>query len=378
MNEPDKTASTDRGTPDMKQLLDMIRKLVGEIHPQWKNLHFTPDTQLERELGLDSMARMELRTRIESDLGVTLDESRAIAAITPNDLLCALAMHMADAPACTAAAAAAQGIEADASELLMGSFGVADSTATGAERHSPGDLLYAAYAWTVFIILGLVTWLLVVLAPLERWRRKLAHLCARLFFHATFTPLQVSGQDHLDPHQPQIIVANHMSYLDGFIVTAALDIPIHFIVKGELASILPARILLNRFGVEFVDRFNARKGASDVRRIAEKSRNGQSIVFFPEGTFTSFPGLQPFRMGAFVTAARSNVPVVPVAIKGARDIVRGSNWFPYRGRIQVTIRPPVRPHGEGWDIALNLRNAARREINRYTGEPDLVEGESGD
>jgi 1-acyl-sn-glycerol-3-phosphate acyltransferase/acyl carrier protein len=351
MNEPDETASTGRGTPDMKQLLDMIRKLVGEVHPQWKNLHFTPDTQLERELGLDSMARMELRTRIESDLGVTLDESHAIAAITPNDLLCALAMHMADAPACTAAAAAAQGIEADASELLMGSFGVADSTATGAERHSPGDLLYAAYAWTVFIILGLVTWLLVVLAPLERWRRKLAHLCARLFFHATFTPLQVSGQDHLDPHQPQIIVANHMSYLDG---------------------------LLNRFGVEFVDRFNARKGASDVRRIAEKSRNGQSIVFFPEGTFTSFPGLQPFRMGAFVTAARSNVPVVPVAIKGARDIVRGSNWFPYRGRLQVTICPPVRPHGEGWDIALNLRNAARREISRYTGEPDLVEGESGD
>lgn len=378
MSEPDETATPGRGMPDMKQLLDMIRKLVGEIHPQWKNLRFTPDTQLERELGLDSMARMELRSRIESDLQINLDESLAIAALTPNDLLCALVMQTADGGTCTDTTGTVQGIAGDASELLMGSFGVADGSASEAEQHSPGDWLYAAYAWAVFISLGLVTWLLVVLAPLEHWRRKLAHLGARLFFHATFTPLQVSGHEHLDPLQPQIIAANHMSYLDGFIVTAALDIPIHFIVKGELASNLPARLLLQRFGVEFVDRFNARKGASDVRRIAEKSRNGQSIVFFPEGTFTRFPGLQPFRMGAFVTAARSNVPVVPVAIRGARDIVRGNNWFPHRGRIHVTICPPIMPHGEGWDIALNLRNAARREISRHIGEPDLVEGESGD
>lgn len=369
------TPAATPGAPDIKALLAVIRTLVGEIHPQWKNLHFTPDTQLERELGLDSMARLELRTRIEAILGVRLEENTAIAAATPNDLLCAMVMHTADGQACTPPADTVQG---DASELLMGAFGTADSSAAGKQGHAPSEWLYAIYAWSVFAVLGAVTWLLVVLAPLEHWRRKLAHLCARLFFRATFTPLQVTGHQHLDPDRAQVIIANHASYLDGFIVTAALDIPIHFIVKGELASRLPARILLERFGVEFVDRFNARKGASDVRRIAEKSRNGQSIVFFPEGTFTSFPGLQPFRMGAFVTAARSNVPVVPVAISGARSIVRGNHWFPYRGRIQVTICPPVTPHGTGWDIALNLRNAARRAIVPYIGEPDLVEGESGE
>jgi 1-acyl-sn-glycerol-3-phosphate acyltransferase len=374
MITPSDKPSADPGTPEIEALLDVIRELVGEVHPHWKNLHFTPDTQLERELGLDSMARLELRARIEASLGIGLDEARAIAATTPNDLLCALVMHTADGERCSDAAGAVQG---DVSELLMGSFGIADG-AIEDEQHSSSDRLYALYAWSVFAVLGLVTWLLVVFAPFESWRRKLAHLCARLFFRATLTPLQVSGHEHLDPQQPQIIVANHASYLDGFIVTAALDVPIHFIVKGELARILPARILLQRFGVEFVDRFNARKGASDVRRIAEKSRNGQSIVFFPEGTFTRFPGLQPFRMGAFVTAARSNVPVVPVAISGARDIVRGSDWFPHRGRIQVTVCPPLMPRGSGWDIALNLRNAARSAIRPHIGEPDLVEGESGD
>jgi len=197
-----------------------------------------------------------------------------------------------------------------------------------------------------------------------------------MFFMCTFTPLQTSGHEYLDPENPQILVANHASYLDGFIVTAALDIPIHFIVKGELSRVLPARILLQRFGVEFVDRFNARNGASDISRIAEKSRNGQTIVFFPEGTFTRFPGLQPFRMGAFVTSARTSLPVIPVAISGARDIVRGNDWFPYRGRITVTVRPPILPAGVGWQVALQLRDAARMEIALHCGEPDLVE-ESG-
>ena len=242
--------------------------------------------------------------------------------------------------------------------------------------HSLSEWLYAIYCWPVFIVVGLLTWIVVVIAPFESWRRKLAHIGARSFFALTFTPFWVTGQEYLDAEQPHIVVANHASYLDGFIVTAALDIPIHFIVKGELARIAPVRILLQRFGVEFVDRFNGHKGASDVRRITQKSQNGQTIVFFPEGTFTTFEGLQPFRMGAFVTAARANVPVTPVAIRGARSIVRGSNWFPHHGSIGVTIRPPIAPSGEGWQVALNLRDAARAEIARYCGEPDLVEGEA--
>ena len=359
---------------DIKALLSVIRAMVGEVHPHWKNLHFTPDTHLERELGLDSMARMELRTRIETQFGMPLPETAAIAAMTPNDLLRALRQASVE-PEAAAGAAPTPEPQNNGGDLLMGPYANAGQAGETwqTRRPTPGDWLFALYAWPVFIVLGVITWLLVVLGPFESWRRKFAHLGARALFLCTFTPLRVSGQEHLAHDRAQIIVANHSSYLDGFIVTAALDIPIHFIVKGELAGNLPARLLLQRFGVEFVDRFNAGKGISDVSRIARKSRNGQSIVFFPEGTFTSFPGLQPFRMGAFVTAARSGAPVVPVAIRGARDILRGSHWFPFRGRIAVNISEPISPVGEGWQVALNLRDAARREISRHCGEIDLAD-----
>jgi 1-acyl-sn-glycerol-3-phosphate acyltransferase len=368
MSEPGDKATKAPETPDIKVLLDIIRDLVGEVNPMWKNLHFTPDTQLERELGLDSMARMELCLRIKSSLGLSIDEDAAICAATPNDLMRAIS------PPADSGRTVTDDRIADVSELLMGNFGRKDEIAPAETpgRHSLAEWLYALYTWPVFIVIGLLTWLLVVIAPGAGLRRKLARLGARLFFACTFTPLKVTGTEHLDPGKPQVIVANHASYLDGFIVTAALDIPIHFIVKGELAGNVPARLLLQRFGVEFVDRFRAHHGPSDVRRLAVKSKQGQSLVFFPEGTFASFPGLQPFRMGAFVTAARSDVPVVPVAIKGARDILRDSEWFPYHGSLEITICPPIVPQGEGWQVALYLRDAARREISRYCGEPDLV------
>lgn len=351
-------------TPAMNDLLAVIRGMVGEVHPHWKNLHFLPDTHLERELGLDSMARAELHVRIEQALQITLPENAAVLAANASDL-----MNAIENPA--ALGDAGGGYGDSASDLLMGEFSPATGTRDGNDR-SLSEWLYALYAWPLFAVLSMIAWILVVLTPTERGRRKMGHWCARLLFRLSLTPLEVHGHEHIDLDGPQIIVANHASYLDGFIITAALDAPIHFIVKGELARIRSIRLLLERFGVEFVDRFNASKGTSDVNRIADKVRNGQSIVFFPEGTFTTFEGLQPFRMGAFVTAARAGVNVVPVAIAGARNIVRGDDWFPRRGRIRVTILPPVEPHGSGWQVALNLRNAARREMAPHTGEADLV------
>lgn len=356
--------------PAMSELLDVIRTMVGEVHPHWKNLHFTPGTLLEQELGLDSLARAELQGRIEGAFGILLAEGATVCAATPHDLMAAI--HAALTERTDYRPCPASGGASDAADLLMGSF--ANPQLNGRpQARGVADWLYALYSWAIFLVLGVSVWIVLLITPGEHLRRWLARGFARLLFLLTLTPFRVNGREYLDRHHAQVIVANHASYIDGFILTAALDVPVHFIVKGELARITAIRLILQRFGVEFVDRFNANKGTSDVNRIAAKSRNGRSIVFFPEGTFTTFPGLQPFRMGAFVTAARADVAIVPVAIRGARNIVRGDDWFPHRGRIEVTICAPVRPQGEGWNVALQLRDAARREIAVHNGEPDLVE-----
>jgi len=367
--------STSGHLPDINALIDLIRSMVGEVHPKWKHIHFTPYTLLDRELGLDSLARMELRNRIERVFSIHLDEKDAVCAYTPHELMQAILAHGSSAQAAgTVATKPMSPVPNDAGTLLMGGYGDPEPAASRRARNTPGDWLYGSYFWLVVILLSVPVWLLMVFTPVQRWRTRIARSCARLLFKCTFTPLTVTGHEHLKTTQPMIVVANHTSYLDAFTLIAALEIPIRFIVKGELSRILPIRLILQRFGVEFVDRFNAHRGAMSVRRMAKQAKNGHSLVFFPEGTFISFAGLQPFRMGAFVAAAHSGAAVVPVAIRGARNTLNGESWLPRRARIEVIIRPPIPASGGSWQDALGMRDAARREISAWCGEPDLVEG----
>ncbi|MGB7934461.1 MAG: 1-acyl-sn-glycerol-3-phosphate acyltransferase [Gammaproteobacteria bacterium] len=368
--------STPGHLPDINTLIDVIRSMVGEVHPKWKHIHFTPHTLLDRELGLDSLARMELRNRIERVFSIHLDEKDAVCAYTPHELMQAILAHGSGGQADGAVRAEAMSpLQTDAGMLLMGGYGDLDP-GPAARRRLQGtlnDWLYGIYAWLVVLLLSVPVWLLMVFTPVQCWRTRIARSCARLLFKCTFIQFTVSGQEYLNTAKPVIVVANHTSYLDAFTLIAALDIPIRFIVKGELSRILPVRLILQRFGVEFVDRFNAHRGAMSVRRMAKQAKNGHSLVFFPEGTFISFAGLQPFRMGAFVAAAHSGTAVVPVAIRGARNALDSESWLPRRTRIEVIIRPPIPASGESWQDALKMRDAARREISAWCGEPDLVE-----
>ena len=95
-------------------------------------------------------------------------------------------------------------------------------------------------------------------------------------------------------------------------------------------------------------------------------------------SFQFVPGLLPFHMGAFLAAAETNTPVVPIAIRGTRSILRADSWFPRHGAISVFVGEPIFPDAIGaeagdsaWTRGLKIRDRARREILRYCGEPDL-------
>ena len=68
-----------------------------------------------------------------------------------------------------------------------------------------------------------------------------------------------------------------------------------------------------------------------------------------------------------------HLSVVPVAIRGTRSALRDGQWLFHRSRISVTVAAPIAPDGTDWGAALRLRDAARAEILRLVGEPDLGE-----
>lgn len=233
-------------------------------------------------------------------------------------------------------------------------------------------ILYGGYAWGLFLILAPLTWLIVSMLPRPAWAWAASRVMARLFVRLSGTPFVVHGLDKLPRDTPCVLVANHASYLDGIMLLAALPRQFCFVAKRELKENLVPRLYLLRIGAEFVERFGFEQSVADVKRLLHILRCGQSLAFFPEGTFYRMPGLLPFRMGAFVLAAQAGIPVVPVVIRGSRSILRSGQWLPRRGAISITISAAIAPQGNDWPAAIKLRDAARVEILHLCGEPELT------
>lgn len=230
--------------------------------------------------------------------------------------------------------------------------------------------LYGLCSWLCLLLVALPLALLLAVLPGRQRRRGATRLAARTYLALSGIPLMVQGLEHL-PDEPCIIAANHASYMDGLLLTAVLPPRFGFVIKREVASIPIAHFLLRRIGSQFVERFDTRRGAADARRVLAIAESRESLAFFPEGTFCAEPGLRRFQNGAFAAALRGKVPVVPIVIRGTRQMLSAEHWLPRRHPLLVIVKPAVRHNGEDDAVAL-LRKACRSSILSDLGEPDLA------
>ncbi len=240
---------------------------------------------------------------------------------------------------------------------------------TGSIRKIAGTA-FGVYAWTSFTLHAVITSLLLAITPGLRNRRRIARSFARMFLASTGLRLSVRQPAPM-PGEACVVVANHASYLDGIILTAALPPNFAFVIKQEIRKVPIGHFLLRRLGSQFVDRVNRRQGARDVRRLIGAASKGSALAFFPEGTFETEPGLLPFRRTAFAAAARANMPLVPVVIRGSRDALAAGSLWVRPARIAVEITPPLdfSASREPPD-ARTLMKIARERILENIDEPD--------
>jgi 1-acyl-sn-glycerol-3-phosphate acyltransferase len=241
-----------------------------------------------------------------------------------------------------------------------------------APRYAPLRLAYALYSWTVFLLLALTAVLGVLVVPRLSGRRRLVRAAARGFLRLAALEVRVQGVERL-PAGQCVIVANHASYLDGIVFKAALPPRFSFVIKREMRGVPLAGFLLERIGSEFVDRSGRQRATTDARRVLRSASGGHSLVFFPEGTFTSTPGLAKFHTGAFVTAARAHCPVVPIVVRGTRRALPNGSLMLRPGRIELEILGVLDTSGSETErVVARVRDAARGAILGRLGEPDLA------
>jgi 1-acyl-sn-glycerol-3-phosphate acyltransferase len=249
----------------------------------------------------------------------------------------------------------------------LGAAGVAPQLRRG-WRVARG-MLFALRAYLAFLVTAIPIFAAAATRNV-RFTWKVGGIMTRLFLRLAGLPMLVRGLENIPPG-PVVLAPNHTSYLDALVLVSILG-PRNFgfIAKREFLGNPLMRLLLTGFGCVFVERFDVQAAAGHADELVEAARRGRSLAIFPEGTLQRRAGLLPFRTGAFQVAAQAGIPVVPVALRGVRSVLRDGTWYVRRHPMAVTIGAPIAPEGSDWNAAVRLRDRVRAEVLKHCGEPD--------
>ncbi len=327
--------------PQVARALELIRAAARTGIP------VRPDANIELELGLDSMERVELLTRLEQMFGTAVPEETAHRIYTVRELVeaCLPAADQDAAPA--AAAGAAQG---DTWARLLAAAPKDDPELAALLEPRP------VFAAALFVVL------------------KLCYALARLMFR-----FRVAGRENLPARGPFLLCPNHQSYLDPILLISALP----FRVLRNIFFVGASEYFATPFMRWFARKANLIPVDPDTNLLRAMQagafglRHGKVLILFPEGE-RSIDGVpKKFKKGASILSLHLRAPVVPVALDGVFEVwprgrsPRWGAWLPGgSGRISMRIGPPIPPPGalpaDTAPLEAELRYAAAAEQLRAT------------
>jgi 1-acyl-sn-glycerol-3-phosphate acyltransferase len=160
---------------------------------------------------------------------------------------------------------------------------------------------------------------------------------------AWVTPMrvQVEGREHIDPTQSYVLVSNHQSQYDIFVLYGWLGVDFKWVMKKELRNVLGIGVACERLGHIYIDRSNRAAAVATLERAKNTITDGTSVVFFPEGTRSRSGKLKPFKKGAFRMALDLGLPILPLTIVGTRDVLPAGTSDLMPGSARLVIHPPV-------------------------------------
>jgi long-chain acyl-CoA synthetase len=321
--------------PHVERVLGIIRGAAKAGSP------ITPDANLELDIGLDSMERVELLTSLEHAFGVDVPDEISHVIYTVRDLVEAVRPRM------DSAAAAPAPVDPWARVLAQ----------------DPDDPVLASLAKPKHFF-----------APFAFCVLKSAYAFARIFFG-----LRVSGREHIPRNGPFLLSPNHQSYLDSFLLVSSLPWRnfrrLFFVGASEYFATPFMQKLARLINVVPVD-----PDTNLVRAMQAGGfglRRQRVLVLFPEGERSPDGTVRTFKKGAAILSHQLGVPIVPVAIRGVFEIWprgEGPQWSVLRpwgsARARLQFGPPVNGGPPSGDEGLyaGLTETLRTSVIRMWNE----------
>ena len=191
------------------------------------------------------------------------------------------------------------------------------------------------------------------LGLLNRSRRRgvdtTATLLGELALAVAGVDVDVQGEEHLWNARPAVFLFNHQSQLDLLLLCKLLRSGFTGVAKASLAKDPVFGLLLRAAGTAFLDRTSTEKAIQALQPAVEQLRSGISLAVAPEGTRSPTPELLPFKKGAFHLAVQAQVPIVPIVIRNAGELMWRDSKTIRPGTVDVVVAPAVQTRG--WTAA---------------------------
>ena len=205
-----------------------------------------------------------------------------------------------------------------------------------------------AFSWAGMIVL-LLSIPLLAIAWFFRYP-KILFLFAKPVIRTSFRIVGVRplfrGIEGIDFSTPFVLVANHLSNLDGPLLFGFLPADFRVLIKRETRRIPLVGWLMKGAGFIYVDRkkHGIRSAVSSkAAQIIRESRH--PFLVFPEGTRSRNGEIQPFKKGGVLIAVKAGVPILPVRISGTRDLMPPHSPWVRAGSVDIRFFPPIPTSG---------------------------------
>lgn len=228
-----------------------------------------------------------------------------------------------------------------------------------------GARLYALWWWTMAGLGAALAFSVLLISQRtgEQWIR----VVARLFLRVVGARTRVIGIKNIPAHGPVVLASNHTSGIDVLLFAALLPRNVALMASEPLRASTWQRPFVRALGIRMAITGDT---AATAELRHELDRGGAMVVLVETGV-DRWPGLRPFRLEPVALAVHAKAPVVPMAVRGARTMLRFGSQFPRRADVSVQIGVAKQPEGQGWEAVLSLRDRVRADTLRMVGEPDL-------
>jgi 1-acyl-sn-glycerol-3-phosphate acyltransferase len=231
-----------------------------------------------------------------------------------------------------------------------------------------GSFLFTARVALVLAVLLPLLWIRLAVVRDERRAFELVQRCARRVLRLAGCRMTVLRLDRMPADGQAMLVSNHASLADAAVLLAALPFQFRFVANHVFAGYPILGAAIRAASAHVVDRASWRSRAECGQTMVDALQDGHSLLVFPEGT-TNTGDLLPFRRGAFRAAAQSGRPIVPIALRGTREMFPPDTFRLTNVPITIELLQPIVAADQGRNAIAALRDRAADAIRiRLAGD----------